>query len=274
MSLRPSASPIRIVIADDEPAARRRLRRLLATEPDCVLVGEFGDGASALSGIHDLKPDVALLDIQMPERNGLDVAQAIARLDGPAIVFVTAFDQYALRAFDVHAVDYLVKPVDAARLHNTLERIRARLSDATPAARELARLSAVIESLRQAHAPVVDPVQRRFRDRLLVSVEGRSIMVPTVELDWIEAAGNYVRLHRGSSALMMRESLASIEASLDQDAFVRVHRGAIVNVARIKEMQPWFSGAAIIILVTGQRLTVSRSHRKQFEARFGIPGDD
>jgi len=258
---------LEIVIADDELAARRRLKRLLGGNPNVSIVGEFADGASAIEGIRRLRPDVALLDIQMPEHDGLDVAAAVNGTHGPAIVFVTAYDQYALRAFEVHAVDYLVKPVEATRLRETLARIETRAREPRANTLELARLTQLIEEVRvaQANATVRQPL-----DRLLVAVNGSSFLIPTSEIDWIEAAGNYVRVHRGSSAVMMRESLTAIEANLDSRQFARVHRGALVNIARIREIQPWFSGAAIIILATGQRLTVSRSHRKTFEARFGI----
>jgi two-component system LytT family response regulator len=259
---------LNIVIADDELAARRRIRRLLSTDATVSIIGEFSDGASAIEGIRRLAPDVALLDIQMPERDGLEVASAVSSAAGPAVVFITAFDHYALRAFDVHAVDYLVKPIDAARLHETLARIRSRASGARSADGELARLARLIEELRAGQSPPAK--ERRPLDRLLVSVNGSSVIVPAAEIDWIEAQGNYVRIHRGATALMMRESLSSVEANLDPHLFARVHRGAVVNVSRIKEVQPWFSGASILILLNGQRLTVSRSHRREFEARFGV----
>lgn len=266
---------LRIIIADDELAARRRLKRLLETETGVSVVGEFSDGRAAVEGIARLKPNVALLDIQMPEIDGLAVAAEADGEDAPAIIFVTAFDQYALRAFDVHAVDYLVKPVDENRLRETLGRVRARVeaadrgSSSAPTGSDFARLAQLVEEMRHRTTHGPDTV-RRSRDRLLVGVDGRSILVPTAEVDWIEASGNYVKLHRGANTLMLRESLASVEANLDPNAFIRVHRGAIVNIARIKEVQPWFSGAAVLILTTGQRLTVSRSYRKQFESRFGI----
>lgn len=263
-----------IVIADDELAARRRLKRLIESRPECSIVGEFADGTAAIDGIRRLRPDVALLDIQMPGGDGLDVAAAVSGSGGPAIIFVTAFDQYALKAFEVHAMDYLVKPVDAQRLHQTLARLQPAGDDARTNGVELARLARMIDELRQAQHASLTSERKRPRDRLLVATDGRSILIPAADIDWIEAAGNYVRLHRGSSSLMMRESLASVEASLDDHVFARVHRSAIVNVARIKEVQPWFSGAAILILNTGQRLTVSRSYRKQFEARFGIQSED
>jgi two-component system LytT family response regulator len=263
---------LNIVIADDELAARRRIRRLLATDANVSIVGEFSDGASAIEGIRRLAPDVALLDIQMPERDGLEVAAAVSSPSGPVVVFITAFDQYALRAFDVHAVDYLVKPIDAARLHETLARIQSRASESRSTSGELARLSRLIEELRAGQSTATR--ERRPLDRLLVSVNGSSVVVPAAEIDWIEAQGNYVRIHRGSAALMMRESLTSIEENLDPHLFARVHRGAVVNVSRIKEVQPWFSGASILILLNGQRLTVSRSHRRGFEARFGVQSEE
>ena len=264
---------LEIVIADDELAARRRLKRLLAASPNVSVVGEFSDGASAIDGIRRLRPNVALLDIQMPEHDGLEVAQAVNDANGPAIVFVTAYDQYALRAFDVHAVDYLVKPIEPARLRDTLARIERRAAEPRADAHELTRLMRLIEELRTAQSSSLSGTRPPL-ERLLVAVDGSSFLIPTSEIDWIEAAGNYVRIHRGASAVMMRESLTAIEANLDPRLFARIHRGAIVNVTRIREIQPWFSGAAIMILSTGQRLTVSRSHRKTFEARFGLLESD
>lgn len=260
---------LEIVIADDELAARRRLKRLLASNPNVSVVGEFSDGASAIEGIRRLRPDVALLDIQMPERDGLEVAEAVNDADGPAVVFVTAYDHYALRAFEVHAVDYLVKPIEASRLRDTLARIERRLSDPRAGTPELKRLTRLVEEIRTTQSSLPS-VGRRPLDRLLVAVDGSSFLLPAAEIDWIEAAGNYVRIHRGANTVMMRESLTAIEGNLDPRLFARIHRGAIVNIARIREIQPWFSGAAIMILSTGQRLTVSRSHRKAFEARFGV----
>jgi len=257
---------LRIVIADDEFAARRRLTRLMDGQAGVSIVGEFSDGAAAIDGIRRLKPDVAILDIEMPEHDGLAVAAAVADSDGPAIVFVTAFDHYALRAFDVHAVDYLLKPVNAVRLGATLDRLTPS-AERVASRMDFARLVRMIEDLHRERESIGD--RRRTRDRLLVTTVGRSVLVPTAEIDWIEAAGNYVRLHRGTSALMMRESLTSLEEHLDPNLFARVHRGAVVNIAKIREVQPWFSGAAVLILTSGQRLTVSRSYRKQFEARFG-----
>jgi two-component system LytT family response regulator len=256
---------LRIVIADDEPAARRRLTRLVEAEPNFTIVGEFADGRSAVDGIRHLRPDVALLDIQMPEYNGLEVAQMVSDSPAPAIVFVTAFDHYALQAFEVHAVDYLVKPIAADRLHKTLTRLREKAIDPQRSSVDFARLARMIEELgskRREHAS----------GRLLVAADGRSIVVPVEELDWIEASGNYVRLHRGSSTLTMRESLASIEAGLDAATFARIHRRAIVNITKVREIEPALSGSATVILVSGERLPVSRSHRASFEARFGITG--
>jgi two-component system, LytTR family, response regulator len=265
---------LRIVIVDDELAARRRLKRLIDGQPGFDIVGEFADGTTAIEGIRRLRPDVAILDIQMPGCDGLEVATTVAERAGPAVVFVTAFDQYALKAFEVHAVDYLVKPVDPERLQQTLERLVPRANDSRSSELEFLKLARMIEELRRTQERASLHDRKRPRDRLLVAVQGKSILIPTTEIDWVEAAGNYVRLHRGTASLMLRESLASVETSLDAQLFARVHRSAVVNIAKIKEVQPWFSGAAILILTTGQRLTVSRSYRKQFESRFGIQTDD
>ncbi len=260
---------MKVAIADDEVAARSRLRRLLKNEGELEVVGEYPDGDAALVGVRETRPDVLLLDIEMPGTDGLAVARELVDARDPIIVFVTAFDQYALRAFEVHAFDYLVKPIDAKRLHETFERIAAQRHRHDPA--DLATLIAELRAHRDGLERVAP---RHYRERLLVSNNGRTTVVQVGDIDWIEAAGNYVRLHRGTTSVLLRESLAALEEALDPASFARIHRGVIVNLNRVKELQPWFSGSAVLILNSGQKLRLSRSYRRPFMVMFSGHDDE
>jgi two-component system LytT family response regulator len=263
---------IRVVIADDERAARTRLTRLLGELGDARVVAECADGASTLAAVETECPDVLLLDVEMPEGGGFAVAKAVVTRESagrPLLIFVTAFDQYAVRAFEVHAMDYVLKPVSAERLAMAWERVRARLAEGANGGGtgETARVLAAIEDLRRGRE------RPSYRERILVTTDGRTTILRTSDLEWIEAAGNYVRLHAGAVRELLREGLASLESQLDPSTFVRVHRGAIVNLDCIREIQPWFSGDQIIILKSGARLKLSRTYRKVFEERLGVrPG--
>ena len=241
---------LRTLIVDDEAPARRRIRRLLAAEPDVTIAGEYGDGASAVSGIASIRPDLVFLDVQMPERDGFAVVKALPPGPLPAILFVTAYDQYALRAFDVHAVDYLLKPFTGERFRTALARARERIErrSADPG---LARLA---ESLRTR------PV---YLSRVLVRSAGRTVFVDLTAVDWLEAADNYVRLHVRQREYLVRETLATLEAQLDPDQFVRIHRSAIVQVDRVAAIRPTTHGDAEISLRDGTRLAVSRTFREK-----------
>jgi two-component system LytT family response regulator len=249
---------IRALIADDEKAARTRLARLLAAMGDVEIVAECADGASAKASVADKRPDVVFLDIEMPEGSGLEVARAIASPRGPVIVFVTAFDQYAVRAFEVHATDYLLKPISADRLAATWQRVRDQLRLGDVGAD---RVLAALQAMRADK-------ESRYRDRLLASNNGRSTVIVATEIEWIEAAANYVKVHVAGGHHVMRESMTALEATLDPNRFVRVHRGAIVNLDRIREMQPWFSGDQVLIMRSGAKVKLSRTYRKAFESRF------
>ena len=253
---------VRVLIADDERAARTRLTRLLGKMPDAEIVAECSDGANAIEQIRSLRPDVAFLDIEMPEESGLDVARAVASADGPQIVFVTAFDQYAIRAFEVHATDYLLKPIDEQRLGTTWERLRGqvRLGDAGA--------ERVLAALQELHEQKTAPVPM-YRERLLASRDGRTTVIVAAEIEWAEAAANYVKLHTPAGCHLIREPITSLESQLDPRRFARVHRGAIVNVDQIREIQPWFSGDQVLIMRSGTKVKLSRTFRKAFEARFG-----
>jgi two-component system, LytTR family, response regulator len=246
---------LRLLIVDDEPVARRRLRRLLRDVPDVETAGEVGDGRSAVSAILSLKPDVVLLDVQMPEMDGFTVLQSVAGDRLPAVIFVTAFDRYALRAFEVHALDYLLKPVSAEKLAGALDRARTHLAERRGATLD-PRLVALLDEL---------AANRRFLTRLPVKVRGRMIVVDLADVDWIEAADNYVTIHAGAHAYTARETMSGLERELDPERFVRIHRSAIVQVDRIKELLPDFHGDFVVVLRDGTRVALSRNYRSRIE---------
>ena len=245
---------IRALIVDDESFARKGLRTLLRDDEEITIVGEAPNGRRAVTAIRELRPSLVFLDVQMPELDGFGVIDEVGVDVMPATIFVTAYDQYALAAFEVHAVGYLLKPFDRDRFARTLQHAKKRL--AQPAEQGLGpEALKMLDALRS---------QRRYTDRLLVNTDGRIIIVKTADLRWIEAADNYVRLHVGSgSGHLLHESMRGLEERLDPARFVRVHRSAIVNVDWIKEIQPWYAGALVVILQGGERLTVSRSFRER-----------
>ena len=240
---------LRTLIVDDEAPARRRLRRLLMIEGDIAIVGECGDGRSALAAIESLHPDLVLLDVQMPERDGFAVVQALSPDLMPAILFVTAFDRYALQAFEVHAVDYLLKPFTPERFRTALARARERIA-ARAGHGELASLAAALRNRPPAIA------------RVPVRAGARTLFVDVRSIDWLDAADNYVRLHAGGKEYFARETLASLETQLDPDRFARIHRSAIVQIDRVVELRPTTHGDAEIRLRDGTRLAVSRTWRE------------
>ena len=254
-SVRTSA-PIRVLIVDDEPLALRRLRRLLASERDIQIVDECSEGLAAAEAIRRQRPDLVFLDIQIPELDGFQVLDSLAAEQLPVVVFVTAYDEHALRAFDAHALDYLLKPVGRERFRESLDRARERVLERRAAGVVDARLLALHGERRAAN----DSVAERCLTRIAVKADGRAFFVRTGDIDWIEAADNYVRLHVGSASHLVRESLRMLETKLDRRAFLRVHRSAIVNIDAIRELQPWFHGDHVIILRSGARLTCSRRY--------------
>lgn len=241
---------IRALIVDDEEPARELMRSFLAKHPDVDVVGETGDGAAAVQLIERLAPHLVFLDVQMPRMSGFDVIAALDPDALPLVVFVTAYDQYALRAFEVSACDYLLKPFDADRLAGTMRRVLARQPQ--PAAEAQAAIRSLLANLR---APAAEP--------LVLKVDGRHLFLKRDEIEWIEAVGKDFRVHHGATALLVRESMNSIASRLDPDRFVRVHRSAIVNRSHIREMQPWFKGDYVIILRSGARVLTGRTYRAQ-----------
>ena len=249
---------IRVVVADDEPLARERLRTLLAPEDWLELVAECPTGTDAIDAIGRLEPDLVFLDVQMPGANGFDVIEAVGAARMPLVVFVTAFDHYALRAFDVHALDYLLKPFDRDRFKQALARANQQLEKNGNGEIER-RLAAIVNDLRPPKAKT---------DRFVVKSGGRIFFVRTSEIDWIEAAGNYVKLHVGTDTHLFRDTMNAIEAQLDSDTFFRIHRSHIVNIERVKELQPWFNGEYVVFLKSGTRLTLSRGYREKLQEQL------
>jgi len=242
------AQKIRTLVVDDEPVARARVLSLLQEEPDIEIIGECESGPEAISRIEAASPDLVFLDIQMPQMDGLQLSRALGdRM--PAVVFVTAYDEYALRAFEVHALDYVLKPFSAERFKSALTHARQHLSKRpSPGTRE--------------SAP-------ERRDRLVIKSSGRIYFVRTNDIEWCEAAGNYVRLHVGAQTHLVRGTMGYIEAQLDPRQFVRVHRSTIVNVDRIQELRSSFNGEYIITLHDKTRLTLSRGYRDGLQTRLG-----
>ncbi len=250
---------IRTLVVDDEPIARERILSLLQHEADVEVIGQCADGLQAVSAIQQQSPDLVFLDVQMPGCDGFGVIQNIGADRMPTVVFVTAYDEYALRAFEVHALDYLLKPFGKDRFQETLKHARESLERRR--AGDLGRrLLALVHDLK--------PEQQRL-DRLVVKSGGRVFFLRTDEIDWIEAAGNYVRLHLGEESHLFRETMNGMETRLDTRRFVRIHRSRIVNSERIKELQPWFNGEYVVILRNGTRLTLSRGYREKLQEQLG-----
>lgn len=259
--------PVRTLIVDDERMARKRLRTLLTADADVDVVGECTNGRDAVTAIREREPDLVFLDVQMPELDGFAVVQAIGVQRMPVTVFVTAFDQYALRAFDAHALDYLTKPFDRERFHASLGRAKdqVRLREVAKKQVESAApgSSASDTGLRDRLMSLLDGLARRqqYASRLMVKSAGRVVFLRVDEIDWIEAAGSYVRLHVGRDGHLLHEGITSVASRLDPTRFARVHRSTIVNLDRVRELQPWFHGDAIAILRDGTRIQVSRTYR-------------
>jgi two-component system LytT family response regulator len=255
----PVAKKIRTVIVDDEPLGRERIRKLLADDPEIEVVGESPDGRDAVASIAKLKPDLLFLDVQMPEMNGFEVLEAVAGAEMPVVIFVTAYDHYAVKAFQVHALDYLLKSFDRERFGQAVRRAKAEIAKGREH-RFDERLVALLEDLQE---------QRRKPERLLVRSGGRIFFLRVEEIDWIEAADNYVCLHVGRESHLLRGTMASIEERLDGRKFLRIHRSTIVNLDRVRELVPLFHGDYTVRLRDGKELVLSRSYRERLEEPLG-----
>jgi len=247
------------LVVDDEPLVRRDLTRVLGATPGLRVVGEASHGLAALELIEALSPDVVFLDVQMPELDGLGVVAALDPETAPLVVFVTAFDEYALKAFDAHAVDYLLKPFDPARLAQTVERVRERLAGTR--ALELERATRALMTPREGTV--------RYLDRLAARGARDTVVVPLAEVRWISAADNYVRLHTASGAHLSRRTMRDLERILDPAQFARIHRSTIVRLDAVRELRPLGDGDWEVVLREGVRLTLTRSFKEGFEARLG-----
>lgn len=246
---------IRVVIADDEALARDQISDLLGRFDDCELVAVCADGRQAVAAIEEHRPDLLFLDIEMPERNGFEVLQEVRATPLPAVVFVTAYDKYAIHAFEAHALDYLLKPFDFERFERTLERARKQIASSRSG--ELSeKLLAMLESRKS---------QPKFLDRLAIKSRGRVIFLRTDEITWVEAAGNYLELHTGKESHLIREPISDFEQRLNPERFIRIHRSCIVNVECIKELQPGFGGEYLVVMNDGQQLTASRGYRERVQ---------
>jgi two-component system LytT family response regulator len=283
---------MRVLIVDDESLARQRVRRLLRAEVDVDVVGEAESGHEAVAMIRALRPDLVCLDVQMPGLDGFGVLQELDGGHVPMVLFITAYDEHAQRAFDVHAVDYVLKPVDEDRFKVAFAKARKQRANAV-AAERLGELLETVRRLADGGAALADAREStsaagdaavnavpganagagatgRYASRILVKQDGRMFFVKTADIDWIEADRNYVRLHVGSTAHSIRERISGIEETLDPRLFARIHRSTIVNLNRVREMQQWFSGDYVVILDDGTRLRLSRHYRDRVEKQVGV----
>lgn len=249
---------IKTLIVDDEPIARDRVRRMLREETDIEIIGECGNGGEAVVFINENNPDLVFLDIQMPEMNGFEAIQSINAEKSPVVIFVTAFDQYAIRAFDVHALDYLLKPFNRERFKRAVERAREQIEKSNTGKID-ERLASLLKDLTGS---------KKYLERLVVKSVGRVFFLRTDEVDWIEAAGNYAKLHVGKEGHLIRETMNGLEAKLNPDKFLRIHRSTLVNIDRIKELNPLFSGDYSVMLKNGVELTLSRNYRDRLLELF------
>jgi len=261
------STKIKTLIVDDEPLARRNLRLLLAKDPQIEVLDECRNGREAVKAINALSPDLIFLDIQMPEMDGFDVLAQVGPEQIQAIIFVTAFDQYALKAFDVHALDYLLKPFDDERFAHALARAKAQIE-----AREINSLSKrLLALLEERESERKAPAQQSsYLTRVMIKAAGRVVLLKVDDIDFIEADGNYAKLHVARKAHLLREKMNDLEGKLDPERFVRIHRSVIVNLDRIKEMHPHFNGDYIVVLEDGRQLRLSRTRREQLEAKLKI----
>jgi len=250
---------IKTLIVDDEPLARDRIREMLKEHPEVEVIGEARNGREAIDVIANHNPDLVFLDVQMPEVNGFEVLEATERGMMPLIIFVTAYDRYAIKAFEVHAVDYLLKPFDKRRFEEAIQRARDRFESERGG--DVARQTlALLEQIRS---------RSQWLERLVIKSGGRVFFLKTAEIDWVEAEGKYVRLHVGKESHLLREAIGNLEAQLDPNQFFRIHRSTIVNADRIRELQPWFNRDYRVVLRNGAELTLSRGYRKKLTDALG-----
>lgn len=247
---------IRTIIVDDVDLARERIK-LLLDDAEFEIVAECANGREAIKAISTLKPDLVFLDIQMPKISGFEVVEAIGVEEMPAVIFVTAYDEFALRAFEINAVDYLLKPFDEARLKKAVARAKREIGRQMPAVEVEENLRRLLKEVRP---------EQKYLKRISVKSEGHTTLVLTEEIDWINSAGHYLELHAGEEKHLIREQLSRIEAKLDPEKFVRIHRSIIVNLDSIKSLHPLFNGDHVVVLKNGQRINSSRTYHEKLIA--------
>ena len=253
------ATRIRALVVDDEPLARAMIREMLESDSEVEIVGECTNGREAVEAIKASAPDIVFLDIQMPEIGGFEVLESLDPSAHPYVIFVTAYDQYAVRAFEVHALDYLLKPFDRERFEGAWQRAKSQIKlDRT--SRRDQDIIALLEELKAGP---------RYLERLVIKNGGRVFFLHVQDVHCIEAEGNYVRVYDNQKGYLLRETISSLEEQLDPKQFLRIHRSAIVKIDRIKEMQPWFHGEYRIIMENGKQLALSRNYRANLQEAVG-----
>jgi two-component system LytT family response regulator len=250
---------IRVLLVDDEPLAREMLREMLRNDQQVEIVGESCNGREALEAIERESPDLIFLDVQMPEVGGFEVLASLGKGKTPYVIFVTAYDQYAVRAFEVQALDYLLKPFDQERFDISWARAKAQLLRDQNGSMDQ-RILSLLQELKSGNT---------YLERLVIKAAGRIYFLDTNEIDWIEAEGNYVSVHSNRKSHLLRETITSLESQLDPKKFVRIHRSSIVRLDFIQELQPWFHGEYRVILQDGTQLTLSRNHRDRLQEALG-----
>lgn len=255
----PEAPRVRVLLVDDEPLARAMLREMLSDDQDVEIVGECVNGREAVEAINSTIPDLVFLDVQMPEVGGFEVLKALGNEQIPQVIFVTAYDQYAVRAFEVHALDYLLKPFDRERFDLSWQRAKAQIVQNRDGGVDQ-RILTLLEEMKAGN---------KYLERLVIKAAGRIYFLETNEIDWIEAEGNYVSVHTGKKSHLLRETISSLESQLDPKKFLRIHRSSIVRIDRIRELQPWFHGEFRVVLQNGMQLTLSRNYRDKLQEALG-----
>ncbi len=249
---------IRTLIIDDVALARQRLKRCLAGDAEIEIVGECDNGEKAVADIRSLAPELIFLDVQMPALDGFGVLEALRDDPLPAVIFVTAYNDYAIQAFEVNALDYLLKPVDCERLDKAVQRAKSRLAQVVRDDGLDSRFRALLED-----------IKTKYIKRLTIKLTGRTILLPVDEIDWIETHGNYLKVHAGRESHLIRATMQSLETKLNPEKFVRVHRSVIVNVEKIKEIYPRSNGDQDLVLQNGRQLMLSRNYRERFFSLLG-----
>jgi two-component system, LytTR family, response regulator len=254
-----NTTKLRVLIVDDEPLVRKKIRGVLRLDPEVEISGECGNGSEALAAIAAQTPDLIFLDVQMPQLDGLAVSRLLKGVRAPLIIFVTAYDQYAVQAFQVRALDYLLKPFDQERLQEALQR-----------AKEQWRTRQQSEIGQQVQALLAElKAKPKYLERLVVRTSGRILHLKTKDVDWIEAEGNYARLHIGKESHLLREAISNLEPQLDPAQFRRIHRSTIVRLDRIRELRPCFHGEYQVILHDGTEVIMSRNYREKLPELLG-----